>query len=144
MPKKIPLKTSANTASVKTYLESVDQQYRSDGKTLLKLFTDVTNVKPKMWGSSIVGFGEYTYHRSNGDEGTFMATGFSLRKSGPTIYIMPGYQDYSALLKDLGPHKLGKSCLYLKSLEGIDLSVLKKLIMAGLRDLKKSHPVSMR
>lgn len=96
-------------------------------------------MKPKMWGDSIIGFGEYTYHRANGDEGQFMACGFSPRKSGPTLYIMPGYTDYSALLDKLGKHKLGKSCLYLKSVDGIDLSVLAELIKLGLQDLKKSH-----
>ena len=92
-----------------------------------------------MWGSSIIGFGEYTYFRSNGDEGQFMATGFSPRKSGPTLYIMPGYTDYSSILKKLGPHKLGKSCLYLKNLDGVDTEVIKKLIQTGLKDLKKKY-----
>lgn len=94
-----------------------------------------------MWGSGIVGFGEYDYKRSNGDFGVFMATGFSIRKSGPTLYIMPGYQDYDELMKKLGPHKLGKSCLYLKNLEEIDLGIIAKLIKAGLKDLKKTHKV---
>lgn len=66
-----------------------------------------------------------------------------MRKSGPTIYIMPDYEDYSDLMKKIGPHKLGKSCLYLKNLEGIDLKVLKKLIKAGLRDLKKLYKVEL-
>ena len=140
MPKKIKLKTTKNNQSVTSFLNSIeDPALKRDCKELLKLFKKVTGLKPKMWGSSIVGFGTYIYHRSNGDEGEFMATGFSPRKSGPTLYIMPGYQDYSALMKKLGPHKLGKSCLYLKSLEGIDLKVLERLIKTGLKDLKKSH-----
>ena len=143
MPKKIELKTSKNSGSVTDYIKSVDTMYQKDAKVLLKVFKDTTGVRPKLWGTSIVGFGEYTYHRSNGDVGTFMATGFSIRKSGPTLYIMPGYQDYSPLLEKLGPYKLGKSCLYLKSLEGIDLEALTKLITTGLRDLKKSHTVTM-
>lgn len=105
----------------------------------MKVFKDATGLKPKMWGDSIIGFGEYTYYRSNGAEGQFMACGFSPRKSGPTLYIMPGYTDYGTILEKLGPHKLGKSCLYLKSLENIDLIVITKLIKMGLKDLKKNH-----
>lgn len=142
MPKKIKLKTSKNKKSVIAFISDIeDPQLKKDCKELLKIFKEVTGAKPKMWGPSIVGYGEYVYHRSNGDEGLFMATGFSPRKSGPTLYIMPGYQDYSALMKRLGPHKLGKSCLYLKNLEGIDRKILKKLIKEGVADLKKTHQV---
>ena len=105
----------------------------------MKVFKEATGMKPKMWGESIIGFGEYTYFRSNGDEGQFMACGFSPRKSGPTLYIMPGYSDYKALLKKLGPHKLGKSCLYLKSLDDIDTKIVARLIKIGLKDLKKKY-----
>ena len=140
MTKKIQLKTSKNKASVSAFLNNIENdQLRKEAKQLLKIFKQATGLTPKMWGDSIVGFGEYTYFRTNGDEGQFMATGFSPRKSGPTLYIMPGYADYSSLLKKLGPHKLGKSCLYLKSLEGIDVKVITKLIKVGLKDLKKSH-----
>lgn len=140
MAKKIQLKTTKNNASVHAFLNSIeDDRLRKESKQLLKLFKEVTGLSPKMWGETIVGFGEYTYYRANGDEGQFMATGFSPRKSGPTLYIMPGYTDYCALLNKLGPHKLGKSCVYLKNLEGIDLSVVRKLIKSGLKDLKKSH-----
>ena len=96
-----------------------------------------------MWGN-IFGFGQYHYKYDSGREGDFLATGFAMRKSGPTIYIMPGYNDYSELLEKLGPHKLGKSCLYLKNLEGIHIPTLKKLIKAGLKDLKKAHTVTLK
>ena len=140
MPKKVQLKTAKNAASVTEFIKSIeDENLRNDSKKLLKLFKTVTGMKPKMWGTTIVGFGEYTYYRSNGDEGQYMATGFSPRKSGPTLYIMPGYQDYGDLLKKLGPHKLGKSCLYLKSLDTIDLKVVERLIKKGMADLKKKH-----
>lgn len=96
-----------------------------------------------MWGDTMVCFGEYDYKRSNGDYGSYFATGFAIRKSGPTVYIMPGYDDYSEMLEKLGPHKLGKSCLYLKRVADIDLKVLEKLIKAGLKDLKKTHTVRL-
>lgn len=143
MANKVQLKTSKNKASVSAFLNAIeDDGLRKDCKQLLKVFKQATGLIPKMWGDKIVGFGEYTYYRANGDEGQFMAAGFSPRKSGPTLYIMPGYSDYSRLLKKLGPHKLGKSCLYLKSLEGVDLDVVAKLIKLGLKDLKKNHATS--
>lgn len=139
---KYELKTKKNMGSVSEYLKSIeDEALKKDGKALLKLFKDATGKPAKMWGSSIVGFGEYHYTYTSGQEGDWMATGFSLRKSGPTIYIMPGYADYSDLLAKLGPHKLGKSCLYLKRLSDVDEKVLTKLIKAGLKDLKKKYPV---
>ena len=140
MPKKIKIKTTKNKASPTAFLNSItNEQLKKDCKVLLKLFKDTTGMKPTMWGTSIIGFGEYTYYRANGDEGQFMATGFSPRQSGPTLYIMPGYQNYKTELKKLGPHKLGKSCLYLKNLEGINLKVIARLIKMGLKDLKKKH-----
>ncbi len=143
MAKKVKLKTSKNNKSVSEFVKSIkDDDLRKDCKKLLKIFRDASGLRAKMWGSSIIGFGEYTYYRSNGDEGQFMATGFSPRKSGPTIYIMPGYKSYAPLLKKLGPHKLGKSCLYLKKLSDVDEKILTKLIKTGLKDLKKSHKTS--
>ena len=143
MAKKVKLKTSKNSKSVSAFLNDIeDERLRKDCKELLKVFKSTTGLKAKMWGDSIVGFGEYTYYRSNGDEGQFMAIGFSLRKSGPTIYLMPGYANYASILKKLGPHKLGKSCIYLKSLEGINIAVLQQLITKGLSDLKKDHATS--
>lgn len=140
MAKKVALKTKKHSGSVSAFIDSIsDEQLKKDAKQLLKIFKQITGMKPKMWGPSIIGFGEYTYYRANGDEGLFMATGFSPRKSGPTIYIMPGYQNYTDLLKKLGKHKLGKSCLYLKRLSDVDTDVLAELIEAGLKDLKKTH-----
>lgn len=143
MVKKVQLKTRKNDASVQAFISGIENmRLRASSEQLLALFEDVTGVQPKMWGGSIIGFGEYTYYRSNGDQGSHLATGFSPRKSGPTLYIMPGYQDYGAILNRLGPHKLGKSCLYLKNLEGIDLKCLRELIETGLRDLKKNYETS--
>lgn len=133
-------KTKPTKQSVRSYITSLKNTQQPEAKQLLKLFKEVTGMKPVMWGS-IVGFGSYHYKYDSGREGDFFATGFSMRKSGPTIYILPGYQDYGAMLSKLGPHTLGKSCLYLKSLEGIDFSVLEKLITVGLKDLNKIYPV---
>jgi len=114
---------------------------RADGLVLLDLFAEVSGFAPVMWGPSIVGFGRYHFRYDSGREGDFLATGFSPRKANLSIYIMPGYQDYSAILSRLGKHKLGKSCLYVNKLADIDLDALRELIAAGLRDLDAIWPV---
>ncbi|WP_319826231.1 DUF1801 domain-containing protein [Thalassovita sp.] len=135
-------KTVPTDASVQDTLNSLgNPTRRTDALRLLSLFRDVTGYPPVMWGRSIVGFGRYHYVYESGREGDFLATGFSPRKANLSIYIMPGYQDYSAILSRLGKHKLGKSCLYINKLEDIDLDVLAELISAGLKDLNAKWPV---
>lgn len=136
-------KTVPTKASVTEFINTVTPAERKkDCKAVMKIMREVTGKRPKMWGSSIVGYGTYHYKYDSGREGDFLATGFSPRKAALTIYIMPGYQNYDPLLKKLGPHKLGKSCLYLKSLKDIDLKVLKQLIARGYKDLKKMYPTT--
>ncbi|MEM8736005.1 MAG: DUF1801 domain-containing protein [Planctomycetota bacterium] len=143
--KKVQIKTKATTSSVSGYLNGLDDpKAKANGKKLLKIFKEVTACRPKLWGESIVGFGKYTYYRANGDEGEMLATGFSMRKTGPVLYVLPGTGNYKQLLSKLGKHKTGKSCLYLKNLDDIDLDVLTQLIQVGLDDLKESHEVLMK
>lgn len=142
--KKVQIKTGLSGASVSSYLNGIESaKARKEAKALAKVFKEVSGSRPKMWGESIVGYGKYVYARANGDVGEFMATGFSMRKSGPVVYIMPGFAGAKSLLKKLGKHKLGKSCLYLKSLNDIDIAVLRELIAASLIDLKKIHEVKL-
>lgn len=105
------------------------------------LFRKATGFEPVMWGPSIVGYGRYHYRYKTGREGEFLATGFSPRKAAHSIYIMPGYADFSDLLSRLGKHKLGKSCLYVNKLADIDLDILAELIRAGLENLDRLWPV---
>ncbi len=142
MPKKVVIKTTKNNAGVSAYLNSIEpDSARRDAKALAKLFKETTGTKPRMWGGSIIGYGEYTYYRANGDEGVMCATGFAARKSGPVLYVISGYENTKSLLSKLGPHKLGKSCLYLKNLDSVELSVIAELIKQGLEELKSSHAV---
>ncbi len=135
-------KTKPTNQTASAFIKNLDPVKKADAKALAKIFTDTTKTKCVMWGN-IFGFGSYHYKYDSGREGDYIATGFALRKSGPTIYIMPGYEDYSAILKTIGPHKLGKSCVYFKKVEDIHLPTLQKLIKAGLRDLKKKYPVTL-
>lgn len=97
---------------------------------------EVTGKRAKMWGENRVGFGKYHYKYASGREGEYFVTGFSPRKQNFTIYIMPGYSDYQHLLKKIGKHKSGKSCLYVKNLDDIDLEVLRALITESVNEMK--------
>ncbi|MEL7205133.1 MAG: DUF1801 domain-containing protein [Pseudomonadota bacterium] len=114
---------------------------RADAQALLPFFQDVTGYDPVIWSGSIIGFGRYHYTYDSGREGDFLATGFAPRKASMSIYILPGYQDYSEILSRLGPHKTGKACLYITRLDHIDMTVLRELIQTGLRDLSLMYPV---
>jgi len=114
---------------------------RADATALVPFFEDATGYDPVIWSGSIVGFGRYHYRYNSGREGDFLATGFAPRKASMSLYIMPGYQDYSEILSRLGPHKTGKACLYITRLDLIDMTVLRELIQTGLRDLSRMYPV---
>jgi len=114
---------------------------RADAETLLVWFEDITGLKPRMWGPSIIGFGRYHYKYESGREGDFMLTGFSPRKSAMTLYIMPGFQsdEMQKKLAVLGKHKLGKSCLYINRLSDVDLEVLREIVEDGLDYMRKNY-----
>ena len=135
-------KTLATAGSVDAFLDSVEpERKREEAWQLDQLFRKVTGWQPRMWGPSMIGYGEYHYRYDSGREGDYLATGFSPRKANLTIYIMPGYGDYGPILERIGKHKLGKSCLYINKLADIDLDVLAELIEFGLRDLGEKFPV---
>lgn len=122
-------KTQATKSSVSGFLNALeDSQRKKDSKKVLKLMKQLTGEKAVMWGSSIVGFGEYHYKYVSGREGDFMKVGFSPRKHALTLYIMPGFKRYDTLMSKLGSYKTGKSCLYIKRLEDVDEEVLSLLI----------------
>ncbi len=112
-----------------------------DCRDILAMMTDLTGWEPKMWGKSIVGFGEYHYKYDSGREGDALRIGFSSRAQNITIYIMPGYQDFSDELSRLGKHKLGKSCLYIKRLSDVDKDVLKEIMQKGLDIMAEKYPL---
>ena len=135
-------KTQPTPVSPADFIETVEHPVRrEDARTLLALMSRITGWEAKMWGPSMIGFGEYHYRYESGREGDFLRTGFSPRKTGMVVYILPGYEDYSDTLSRLGKHKLGKSCLYINKLADIDLSVLEELIRAGLDDMEKKYPL---
>jgi len=123
------LKTKPTKASVNAFLSDIeDDQQRKDAKAIAKMMKAATGVAPKMWGTSIVGFGSYSYKYASGHEGEWPLTGFSPRKQNLSLYIMTGFNGYKPLLKKLGKHKTGKACLYIKRLDDVDRDVLQELI----------------
>lgn len=133
------LKTTPNAADPRAFIDGVEnERRRKDAERLLEVFESVTGEKPKMWGNSIVGYGQYDYRYESGRTGTWMKTGFSPRKQATTLYIMPGFDEYESLLARLGPHTTGKSCLYVKSLDQIDMDVLEELIATSFEAMGES------
>ncbi len=123
------LKTRPNDQSVEDFLNSItDEKDRAASRTILMLMQEVTGEEPVMWGDSIVGFGSYHYRYVSGREGDMFLTGFSPRKQNLTLYIMSGFDMYDSLLTKLGKHTTGKSCLYIKKIEDIDLQTLRELV----------------
>ena len=131
------LKTKKNDQSVDDFLNAVeDPLKRKDCFEILNLMQEVTQEEPKMWGDSIVGFGEYHYKYKSGREGEWFLIGFSPRKRNLTLYIMSGFSQYDELLGKLGKYKTGKSCLYLNKLSDVDRNTLKQLATESVHFVK--------
>jgi hypothetical protein len=123
------LKTQKNNASVIEFLNKIENdQRKKDCFEVLEIMKKITGEQPVMWGSSIVGFGEYHYKGASGREGDWFITGFSPRKQNLTLYLMAGFDRFDGLLAKLGKHKTGSGCLYVNKLTDIDKEVLETLI----------------
>lgn len=121
--------------------DTIPEDKRADALRLDALFRDVTGWAPRPWGK-LIGYGLYRYKRKSGTQVyEFFATGFNMRARDIALHILPGYQDYPDVAARLGPHKRGKSCWYIKTLEQADEAALRDLITAGLADLAKEYPI---
>jgi len=137
---KYEAKTKPTKVSVATFLKGVtDDERREDCQTFVRMMKQITKTEPKMWGPSIVGFGNYHYKYASGHEGDCFRTGFAPRKGDLTLYIVPGFDQYSELMAKLGKHKTSKSCLYIKRLADVDLKVLKTLVSEGHKYMRKKY-----
>ena len=134
------IKTKANDASVDKFLESIaDENVRQDCRTISGIMETATKAKPRMWGTNIVGFGDYRYVSASGKGGDWMLTAYSPRKKYLAIYIMDGLGRHSEILGQLGTVPHGKSCLNIKRLSDIHLPTLRKLVEASVRNLLKAN-----
>ena len=133
-------KTQKTEVNPREFLQSIDHdKRREDSLRVLQMMEDLTNWEPRMWGGSIVGFGDYHYQYESGREGDFFKVGFSPRKTSLTIYIMPGFDRYAELMGQLGKYKTGKSCLYINKLEDVDEAVLKELIAESVKYMNEKY-----
>ena len=132
------LKTRPTSVDPAKFIHSIkDERRRADAKTLLAMMTRVTGESPRMWGSSIVGFGSYHYTYATGREGEWCVTGFSPRKESVTVYILPGLHLQQANLKKLGKVTTGKSCIYIRNLDDVHLPTLEKMVKQAGKDITR-------
>ncbi len=133
-------KTRPTKASVSAFLSGIDDpDKRRDAKKIGAMMRRATGKRARLWGPSIVGYGRYQYRYDSGRSGEFMLTGYSPRKQAMTVYIMPGFGAYASLLKRLGKHKTGKSCLYIRRLADVDEDVLEELIVKSVEAMRAKH-----
>jgi hypothetical protein len=138
---KAELKTKKNKLSVSAFLNGIeDAKRKQDAKAIHKLMREVTGSRAAMWGDSIVGYGKCHMVYESGRELDWMHVGFSPRKAQLVLYIMDGFSGHKGLMKKLGKFKTGKSCLYVKKLEDVDLTVLRDLVEKSVAHMKKKYP----
>jgi hypothetical protein len=134
------MKTRLTKASVARFLEGVaDPQRRADCRKIIELMREATGEPPRMWGPSIIGFGQYHYAYKSGREGDMCLIGFSPRKAALTLYVLGNYAERDALLKKLGKHKASGCCLHLKRLADVDIPTLKKILRASIKHTQETR-----
>lgn len=133
-------KTQRTDNSVSLFLDQIEpEQKRKDSHALVALMSQITAEKPKLWGTSIIGFGDYHYKYKSGREGDWFLTGFSPRKNALTVYLMCDLSHEGLDFDGLGKYKLSKGCLYFKKIEGVDLNVLTQIIKDSIEIIKKMY-----
>ncbi|MBA2745322.1 MAG: DUF1801 domain-containing protein [Flavisolibacter sp.] len=135
MGKLVEIKTKPTASSVTEYIDSIaDEQKRKDSHLILKMMEKATKEKPKMWGSSLIGFGEMRYKSpATGREVDWFKIGFAPRKANLSLHLTIDIQQHAEALKNLGKHKTGAGCLYINKLGDVDIKVLEKMIGAAAK-----------
>jgi len=137
------LKTQPREESVTAFLDRVEEEpRRTECYTLLDMMKRVTKTDPRIWGSGVVGFGNYHYKYASGQEGDWFIAGFAPRKAELTVYITAGVERFPKLLANLGKHRAGKGCLYIKTLDDVNLSVLEELVGKSVEWTKATYSKS--
>ena len=134
-------KTTETSTSVHEFLNTVkDEAKRKDSLRLIELIKKQTGIEPKMWGPSIVGFGSYHYKYDSGHEGDSPLVAFSPRASAISLYLSGHFEKREELLETLGKHKTDKGCIYMKSLDNINIGTLEKMIVNHIKHIKELYP----
>ena len=133
-------KTKATDASIDDYIASrANEQQAADSKQLMVLLKKLTKETPKMWGPSIVGYGNYTYTYESGRSGEMPLVGFAIRGREFVLYLLAESAEQQALLARIGKYKMGKSCFYFKQLADLDGQVLEELVKNSIADVKRRY-----
>jgi len=134
-------KTKSTDTDVQAFVAAIEnKRRREDSLVLLDLMGRAAGFDPRVWGDSMVGYGQYRYKYKSGRSGEYFLTGFSPRKSAMSIYVMPGFKQYEKQLALLGKHKHSVSCLYVTRLANIDLGVLENIVADSVSRMKKLYP----
>lgn len=135
------IKTKPTAVAVDDFIDGVEPaQRREDARTVCAMMERLTGEPPRMWGPTIIGFGEYHYKYDSGHEGDMCRMGFSPRRPALVVYLVPGLARNEQLLARLGKHSMGKSCLYIKRLSDVDMDVLEELARASLDHMDERYP----
>jgi hypothetical protein len=134
-------KTKSAALDRATWLRTVEADRQAEAERLLAIFADTTGWVPRLWGPSMVGFGRHVYRYDSGHGGENLVVGFSPRKAELSLYGLTSGAEAQALLPKLGPHRMGKACLYVRRLALVDDGVLRGLIRAGVADCRSRWPV---
>lgn len=136
-------KTAESTDSVLQFIDTVaDETKRKDSLRLMEIMKTETGFKPRMWGTSIIGFGSYHYRYESGREGDAPLIGFSPRKNELALYLAHNFDGREDMLREFGKHKSGKACIYVKRLADIDENILRKMITASVSWTRQKYPIS--
>ena len=134
-------KTVPTDGDVAAFIASIeDSGKREDAQQIAAIMQRLSGHPPRLWGPSIVGFGSYHYRYTSGREGDYLRVGFSPRKAATTLYLMDGFPHHDEIMSRLGSFTTGKSCLYIKRLSDVDVTVLEELIRASLEHMAELYP----
>jgi hypothetical protein len=134
-------KTTETTTSVDDFINNiVDETKRKDSAALIQFLQQHTGFEPKMWGTSIIGFGSYHYKYDSGREGNSSLVGFSPRATALTLYLSGNFESREQLLEKLGKHKTEKGCIYIKKLADVDLEVLRHMVENHIKYIQTMYP----
>lgn len=141
-----PNKTTETQVNVTDFINSCveNEQKKVDSFELIKLMSEWTGFEPKMWGPTIIGFGNYHYKYESGHEGDMPILGFSPRKAEFSVYVYSPTEESKNLLENFGKFKMGKSCIYMKKLSDINIEVLKKLCDETIAYINEHHECGCR
>ena len=135
--------TGVNVADfVNSYVDN--EQKKTDSFRLIELIQKWTDSEPKMWGPSIIGFGNYHYKYASGHEGDAPVIGFSPRKAAFSLYVYSDTEKSKVLLANLGKFKMSKACIYVKNLSDIEIAILQELCMESIKYISEHHECSCR